>query len=500
MRRVHQINLQTRFPQHRGKGSVPIYNARSTSHTVYPPAADSTPAQLPAPLITLPESEPYTSHDLFTLSCENAAAAIYYTLDGSTPTAESTLYAAPFAVDSPVTFTIKAIAILTGFLDSEVTSSDPITIVYPPDAPIAQEASEVLDFTFRANWAASVNALSYELDVSTSLDFASYVPGYNSKSVSGTSHDITVPNEGVRYYYRLRAINTAGKSENSAVITVETYYEPITLAGTVSTGVIRLMWNGAPTAGDINTLISAGLIKTVGTPAAAYGSGGWNFTGAANDKIYFKPYTLTVIRMDNGAYTWRRVGALPASLSGFVLLIGTSITWIYDNLVHGPLPTAPYAYQIQNLNAASSVSITGALPEAVHTILLLSHAVSWVHSGNLPASLLYIALSSPRHNVTGVFSPGSSNIANINLDNWRTTAMTGAELIALLSSIASRSGTLPATITIKEYGNLPTVGDISTASPNVSGTETEQIRYWINTVLAKNNVSRIVLNTTNYDG
>ena len=49
-------------------------------------------------------------------------ATIYYTLDGSTPTSSSTAYSAPFTIDA--TKTVKAIAIQSGFVDSDVASRE----------------------------------------------------------------------------------------------------------------------------------------------------------------------------------------------------------------------------------------------------------------------------------------------------------------------------------------------------------------------------------------
>jgi len=218
-----QINLQARFPSHRCKGSVPIYNARSTSHTVYPPAADSTPDQLPAPLITLPISEPYTSHDLFTLNCENAAAAIYYTLDGSTPTAESTLYTEPFAPYQVGTITIKAIAILEGFLDSDITE-ETVTLTALPLAQPVLILSSVLDVSLLVSWAEIENASGYILDVATDSGFTSFLSGWEAKDL-GDVTSISVPGltPATTYYFRLIAYHTWGQSSPSDTASTITY-------------------------------------------------------------------------------------------------------------------------------------------------------------------------------------------------------------------------------------------------------------------------------------
>jgi Chitobiase/beta-hexosaminidase C-terminal domain len=62
---------------------------------------------------------------LETISTDTLGATIYYTLDGSTPTTASTLYAGPFTFgigsgDPLPPMVIKAIAVHTGMKDSKV--------------------------------------------------------------------------------------------------------------------------------------------------------------------------------------------------------------------------------------------------------------------------------------------------------------------------------------------------------------------------------------------
>jgi hypothetical protein len=61
------------------------------------------------------------SGESITLACATAGADIYYTLDGSDPTVSSTKYAAPFAIDPPVT--VKAIAVKDGMANSGILTA-----------------------------------------------------------------------------------------------------------------------------------------------------------------------------------------------------------------------------------------------------------------------------------------------------------------------------------------------------------------------------------------
>ena len=64
-------------------------------------------------------------------------------------------------------------------------------------------------------------AASYRLDVASTSNFSSILSGYNNLTVSGTSQSVTGLTSGTTYYYRVRAINSAGSSSvSSNVVTV----------------------------------------------------------------------------------------------------------------------------------------------------------------------------------------------------------------------------------------------------------------------------------------
>ncbi len=80
--------------------------------------AGATPAQAP----TFSAAAALGGAQIVTLQSATPGAAIYYTLDGSTPTTASTLYQAPFLVDSSLT--VKALATASGDAPSTVSSQN----------------------------------------------------------------------------------------------------------------------------------------------------------------------------------------------------------------------------------------------------------------------------------------------------------------------------------------------------------------------------------------
>jgi hypothetical protein len=73
--------------------------------------------------------------------------------------------------------------------------------------PVATPATDVTATGFTAHWEPVTNATEYRVDVSTSPNFSSMLPGYNNVSVNGLSLLVNynlVP--GVTYYYRVKAI------------------------------------------------------------------------------------------------------------------------------------------------------------------------------------------------------------------------------------------------------------------------------------------------------
>jgi hypothetical protein len=117
----------------------------------------------------------------------------------------------------------------------------------PPATPVASSASGITLTSFAANWNAATGATDYQLDISED-NFATFLPGYNSKSISGTSELITGLTSNSTFKFRVRAMNAGGTSGNSNVISVTTLpVAPVAVSATnISAAGFSANWNSVP--------------------------------------------------------------------------------------------------------------------------------------------------------------------------------------------------------------------------------------------------------------
>ena len=113
-------------------GSERVY-LRTVTITLIPAASS-----VAAPTIT-PASGTYTEAKTVTITNNAEGATVYYTTNGSTPSASSTAYSGPFTLDKNGTYTIKAIAIDDE--GSSHVSTSTITININVPAPTFTEAN-----------------------------------------------------------------------------------------------------------------------------------------------------------------------------------------------------------------------------------------------------------------------------------------------------------------------------------------------------------------------
>ena len=114
-------------------------------------------------------------------------------------------------------------------------NSNTISVLTVPPTPVASAATSITQTSFNANWAASIAATGYYLDVSTSAIFSSYVSGYENLDVSNVTTKAVNTNltSGATYYYRVRAYNGSGTTPNSNIRTLTTVpLTPVALSAT----------------------------------------------------------------------------------------------------------------------------------------------------------------------------------------------------------------------------------------------------------------------------
>jgi len=113
--------------------------------------------------------------------------------------------------------------------------------------PVANAASLILANSFTANWTATTGATAYYLDVATNSGFTAFVSGYNNKNVGNvTSYALSGLSNNSNYYYRVRAVNTGGTSDQSNTINPTTLAVNNFLIEAVGGGSIGTQTAGVP--------------------------------------------------------------------------------------------------------------------------------------------------------------------------------------------------------------------------------------------------------------
>lgn len=114
------------------------------------------------------------------------------------------------------------------------------------EAPLSNAATQVLGTSFTANWEAVNGAKEYIIDVSTDVEFNTMVAGYESKTVSGTSLEVSGLIESQKYFYRVKASNNLGETDFSKIIPVRDINKNL---------LYNILWKGDETKSNLTIIL-----------------------------------------------------------------------------------------------------------------------------------------------------------------------------------------------------------------------------------------------------
>jgi hypothetical protein len=204
------------------------YSNIVTVTTAPPSAPPAVPSAIAATLV---------GQTAFTANWDAVVGAASYRLDVSADDFVNYLPGYQDLMVSATSFEVTGLAAATEYkyrvrsynLAGSSASSNEISVttllVPPPDAPVANPATELSASGFTANWNAVTGATEYRIDVSGD-DFVNFVAGYQDKIVNGTSEIVIGLAATTAYKYRVRAVDANGTSDNSNVIDVTTLSPP----------------------------------------------------------------------------------------------------------------------------------------------------------------------------------------------------------------------------------------------------------------------------------
>ena len=135
-------------------------------------------------------------------------------------------------------------------------------------------------------------------------------------------------------------------------------------------------------------------------------------------------------------------------------LVPTGFTFIQVQgyvSISGNLPST----LIQALLASGNIiwSSTNPLPSVMTYIYFDGSQLAWTYGGALPSGLTYIYMNCSTGNWTYNQILGSANFSTFNMSNYRVSKMSSANMVILLDSMRTKTGTFPATVTINDYAD-----------------------------------------------
>ena len=297
------------------------------------------------------------------LSCGTAGAAIYYTTDGSTPTAESAAYGAPIALTASAS--VKAIAIKQGIENSPISvanvtikkiasaaggAGNPLSIALTASVPNKNKNNEDYSGT-KSNTFVTVNvAVTSASDIKKvvykkngSINAKTLLADPEAIAATGTSDnakwtfDISATDESANGTYTVAAIDEAGREETEQIMIDQFDFTAPTriliASGVYSGSNITLNWTNPAEADyayvEIINTYNNGAIDSTASQAVRFSNGTAETTlnGIETTANYYTFSFVTVDSLGNKSeITKRYVYITGSAMPGFVLVAGATVS------------------------------------------------------------------------------------------------------------------------------------------------------------------------------
>lgn len=371
-----------------------------------------------------------------TLADATAGALIYYTLDGSTPTAASTLYTTPFTLSN--TTVVKAIAVFGG-----CSASDIVSATFPKDQP------PTVSLTAPAEGALVAAPGTITVSANASDDVGvSKVDFYQGSTLIGTAtaspYNITWANVPASdYTLTAQATDTAGQTAASLPVHIRVDAPP-----TVS---LTAPANGAIFGSPATFSVSATAADSDGTISKVDFYQGSTLLGTATSS----PYTVPWANVTAGAYSLTAKATDDRGLIATSSAIQISVVAVLSSLAVSPASVQG------GQGSVGTVTLSDVAPSGGAAIALSSDKTS----ATVPANVLI-----PAGQTSATFpistAPVSSAVAATISASYQGVIKTAplainpATLLNVSVAPPSVVGGSPATGTVTLSGSAPTGGTV----------------------------------------
>lgn len=275
-------------------------------------------------------------------------------------------------------------------------NSNVITVVRFPAKPLATLATNITHTSFTTNWNPVIAATGYRVDIAKDKTFTSFLSGYNNLLVTGTNLVVTGMAEGGVYYYRVRANNLSGTSENSNTIRVITWKD---YNYVISTDVMK---EDIHTESDMNSVVDVGdlLVRYdyfdgIGRPVQSIGKQSSPLEKDVVQSIVYDPFGRQVIKYLPYVSSSANASYQQTAIADQLEFYANGIT--DDKIENDAFPYGETRVEASPLSRIIKQGAPGAAwqPDVTDSYLSSDHTVKKAYETNITNEVLLFSFSKP---------------------------------------------------------------------------------------------------------